>query len=75
MNKVESTPLGKRNKEEQIRTALRLKRDARLDEMKRTWKGRYDGDVSTPPRLIHCLSSSNSVDKLKVIKKTFTNSV
>ena len=36
MNEVESTPLGKRNKEEQIRMALRLKRDARLDKLKRT---------------------------------------
>ena len=35
-NKVESTPLGKRNKEEQIRTALRLKSDTRLDRMKIT---------------------------------------
>ena len=32
MNKVESTPLRKRNKKEPIRTALRLKRDARLDK-------------------------------------------
>ena len=37
MNKVESTPLRKRNKEEQIRTALRLKSDTRLDKMNRTW--------------------------------------
>src|SRR5215216_5667542 len=36
---------------------------------KRVWKSRYDGDVSTPPSLTHCLSSSNSVDKLKVAKK------
>ena len=36
INKVESTPVGKRNKELQIRTALRLKRDERLDKMKRT---------------------------------------
>ena len=35
------------------------------------WKSRYDGDVSTPPSLTHCLSSSNSVDKLKVTKKNF----
>ena len=34
MNEVESTPLGKRNKEEPIRVALRLKRDERLDKMK-----------------------------------------
>ena len=34
MNKVENTPLEKRNKEEQIRVALRLTRDARLDKMK-----------------------------------------
>ena len=38
-------------------------------------KIRYVGDVSTPPSLNLCLSSSNSVDKLKVKrKKTFTNS-
>ena len=42
---------------------------------KSVWKSRYDGDVSTPPSLNLCLSSSNSVDKLKVIKKNFTNSV
>ena len=35
------------------------------------WKSSYDGDVSTPPSLNLCLSSSNSVDKLKVIKKNF----
>ena len=34
-------------------------------------KSRYVGDVSTPPSLNPCLSSSNSVDKLKVIKKNF----
>ena len=38
---------------------------------KRVCKSRYDGDVSTPPSLNYCLSSSNSVDKLKVIKKNF----
>ena len=38
---------------------------------KRVWKSRCDGDVSTSPSLTHCLSSSNSVDKLKVIKKNF----
>ena len=38
---------------------------------KRVWKSRYIGDVSTPPSLNLCLSSSNSVDKLKVIKKNF----
>ena len=38
---------------------------------KRVWKSRYDGDISTPPSLTHCLSSSNSVDKLKVMKKNF----
>ena len=38
---------------------------------KRVWKSRYDGDVSTPPSLTHCLSSINSVDKLKVTKKNF----
>ena len=36
---------------------------------KSVWKSRYDGDVSTPPSLNLCLSSSNSVDKLKVINK------
>ena len=34
INEVESTPVGKRNKELQIRTALRLKTDERLDKMK-----------------------------------------
>ena len=34
-------------------------------------KSRYVGDVSTPPSLNLCLSSSNSIDKLKVIKKNF----
>ena len=38
---------------------------------KSVWKSRYDGDVSTPPSLNLCLSSSNLVDKLKVIKKNF----
>ena len=38
---------------------------------KSVWKSRYDGDVSTPPSLNLSLSSSNSVDKLKVIKKNF----
>ena len=35
MNEVENTPLEKRNKEEQFLIALRLKRDTRLDRMKR----------------------------------------
>ena len=38
---------------------------------KSVWKSRYDGDVSNPPSLNLCLSSSNSVYKLKVIKKHF----
>ena len=38
---------------------------------KSVWKSRYVGDVSTPPSLNLCLSSSNSVEKLKVIKKNF----
>ena len=38
---------------------------------KRVWKSRYDRDVSTPTSLTHCLSSSNSVGKLEVIKKNF----
>ena len=37
----------------------------------RVWKSRYAGDVSNPPSLTHGLSSSNSVDKLKVTKKNF----
>ena len=36
MNEVENTPLEKRDKEEQLWAALRLKRDARLYKMKRT---------------------------------------
>ena len=36
MNKVENTPLEKRDKEEQLWAALRLRRDARLNKMKRT---------------------------------------
>ena len=36
INEVESTPLGKRNKEEPLWEALRLRRDARLDNAKRT---------------------------------------
>jgi len=38
---------------------------------KSVWKSRHVGDVSTPPSLNLCLSLSNSVDKLKVIKKNF----
>ena len=38
---------------------------------KSVWKSRYDRDISTPSSLNLCLSSSNSVDKLKVIKKNF----
>ena len=38
---------------------------------KSVWKSRYDGDVSTPPSLNPCLSSSNLVDKLKEKKKNF----
>ena len=38
---------------------------------KSVWKSRYDEDVSTLPNLNLCLSSRNSVDKLKVIKKNF----
>ena len=36
INEVESTPLAKRNKEEQLWAALRLRRDARLYKIKRT---------------------------------------
>ena len=36
MNEVENTPLEKRNKEEQLRAALWLRRDARLYKTKRT---------------------------------------
>ena len=38
-NEVENTPLEKRNKEEQIRSALRLERYARLDKMKNLRSG------------------------------------
>ena len=38
---------------------------------KSVWKSRYDGDVSTPPSLNPCLSSSKSVDKLKEKMKNF----
>ena len=38
---------------------------------KSVWKSRYVGDVSTPPSLNLCLSSSNSVDKLKLKEKNF----
>ena len=41
------------------------------NKVKSVWKSRYDGDVSNPPSLNLCLSSSKSVDKLKVIKKNF----
>ena len=36
---------------------------------KSVWKSRYVGDVSTLPSLNLCLSLSNSVNKLKVIKE------
>jgi hypothetical protein len=39
------------------------------NKSKSVWKRRYDRDVSTPPSLTHCLSSSNSVDKLKVTSR------
>ena len=42
---------------------------------KSVWKSRYVGDVSTPPSLNLCLSSSNSVDKLKVIKEKLLQSL
>ena len=38
---------------------------------KSVWRSRYDGDVSNPPSLNPCLSSSNSVEKLKEKKKNF----
>ena len=41
------------------------------NKSKSVWKSRYDRDVPTPPSLNLCLSSSISVDKLKVIKKNF----
>ena len=41
------------------------------NKVKSVCKSRYDGDISTPPSLNLCLSSGNSVDKLKVIKKNF----
>ena len=39
MIKIENTPLEKRNKGEQLREALRLKRDARFDRKKRIANG------------------------------------
>ena len=36
INEVESTPLAKRKKEEQLWAALRLRRDARIEKAKRT---------------------------------------
>ena len=45
INEVESTPVGKRNKELQIRTALRMKKDERLDKTKRTWAKRHNTPV------------------------------
>ena len=41
------------------------------NKRKNVRKCRYYGFVSTPASLKVCLSSSNSVDKLKVIKKNF----
>jgi hypothetical protein len=41
------------------------------NKSKSVWKIRYIGDISTPTSLTHCLSSSNSVHKLKVTKKHF----
>ena len=38
---------------------------------KSVWESRYDRDVSTRPSINPCLSSSNSVDKLKEKKKNF----
>ena len=45
MNKVENTPLETRNKEEQIRIALRLKRDARPDKNGKNLKRGHDTPV------------------------------
>ena len=52
-------------------SSIQIMQDRVKNKGKRVWKSRYDGDLSTPPSLTHCLSSSNSVDKLKVIKKNF----
>ena len=38
---------------------------------KSVWRSRYVGDISNPPSLNIRLSLSNTVDKLKVIKKNF----
>ena len=38
---------------------------------KSVWKSRYIGDVSTPPSLNLCLSSSNSGDKEKLLQTLF----
>ena len=43
MNEIENTPIETTNKEEQIRIALRLERDARLDKMKKNLKEKKAG--------------------------------
>src|SRR3954467_5446887 len=52
-------------------SSIQIKQVRVQNKGKSVWKSRYDGDVSTPSSLNLCLSSSNSVDKLKVIKKNF----
>ena len=42
---------------------------------KSVWKSRYVGDVSTPPSLNLCLSSSNSVDKIKCDKEKLSQTL
>ena len=52
-------------------SSIQIIQDRVQKKGKSVWKSRYVGDVSTPPSLNIFLSSSNSVDKLKVIKKNF----
>ena len=54
----------------QIHTVLtRFESGRYKNKGKRVWKSRYVGDVSTPPSWKPCLSSSNSVDKLREKEK------
>ena len=54
MDEVENTPLEKRKKEEQIRTALRLERYAGLDKMK---------NLSKMAQWVRKISESTPVEK------------
>ena len=52
-------------------SSIQIMQDGVQNKGRSVWRSRYVGDVSTPPSLNLCLSSSNSFDKLKVIKKNF----